>query len=89
MTDYEKIDAALGAYALGVSVTIFYFTVLTSYLIVAYFAGKNLTKSQVGVITGLFIIAALYATWGSSAFMAGGRFFQESTASVPMYSRKI
>jgi hypothetical protein len=69
MSEYEMLDAMIGAFGLGISAIVFYFTVLSSYLIVAHFAGAKLAGFQIAIITGLFILAALFGVWSSTSFL--------------------
>ena len=47
------------------SVTI-YLTVVTGYLVVAYTAGKNLSKFELIVISTLFVLFSLFFTFGAN-----------------------
>jgi hypothetical protein len=89
MSEYEMLDAMIGAFGLGISAIVFYFTVLSSYLIVAHFAGAKLAGFQIAIITGLFILAALFGVWSSTSFLVAGRELQQLQTILPMYSPYI
>jgi hypothetical protein len=59
MTAYEYLDLANSATANNISLLTFGFTVITAYLLVAYFIGSKLTTIQVVAITVLYTIALL------------------------------
>lgn len=89
MTDYEILDAMFASFGLGFTAVVLYLTVLSSFLIVAYFAGAKLTRVQVVIVTGLFVLSAIFATWASIAFLAAARELQLLQVTAPLYSRQI
>jgi len=64
MTEYELLDA-LGTFSSGMQSWIaVYFSGVSAYLIVAYMAGGDLTKSQAITISGGFILFAILCIMG-------------------------
>jgi hypothetical protein len=57
MTAYEYLDLANGALANNISLLTFGFTIISAYLLVAYFIGSKLTTVQVVAITVVYTIA--------------------------------
>jgi hypothetical protein len=68
MTEYELMDLAAAFSDIAVSALMGYFTVLSAYFIVAYAVGSSLSRSQVIAVTGLFLVMALFMTWGTTAY---------------------
>jgi hypothetical protein len=58
MTEYELVDAIASFNSGSGAWSVTYFTILSAYLIAAYMAGSQLTRSQVIIISGGFSIAA-------------------------------
>ena len=61
MTEYEIMDLAETINGNSITATGVYFSILTAYLLVAYFAGDKLTKYQVAFINLVFIFYNLVA----------------------------
>jgi len=57
MTEYEILDLVASDSAQMASQFNIYLTVLSAYLLVAYFAGNKLTTVQAGILTVLFLWA--------------------------------
>lgn len=89
MTEHEILDNMLASFGLGLTAVVLYLTVLSSFLIVAYFAGAKLTRAQATIVIGLFVLAAIFATWASVAFLAAARELQLLQATAPIYSRQL
>ena len=68
MTEYELLDLSAAYADTAVSALMGYFTVLSAYFIVAYVVGISLNRGQVIAVTGLFLIMALFMTWGSVSY---------------------
>lgn len=64
MTEYELNDLGATYSDIAISALMGYFTVLSAYFIVAYAVGSALKRSQVIAVTGLFLVMALFMTWG-------------------------
>ena len=57
---------------MGIQSLMMYLTVSSGYLIVAYLAGAQLTRSQTLFVSALFFIFASYAVWGVAKYWAAG-----------------
>ena len=57
---------------MGIQALMLYLTVSSGYLIVAYLAGAQLTKSQTLFVSALFLVFAFYALWGVAQYWASG-----------------
>ena len=78
MTQYEIIDAMGTFQGLTQSGLMNYFTILSSYLIIAYFAGANLSRFQALTITGLYLAMQLFTTWGIVTFFVATRLLADT-----------
>ena len=52
-----------------------YLTSVSSFLIAAYLVARNLTRYQVSVVTGLFLIFACLFTWGTVGYFLRALYF--------------
>ena len=57
---------------MGIQALMLYLTVSSGYLIVAYLAGAQLTRSQTLFVSALFLVFAFYALWGVAQYWASG-----------------
>jgi hypothetical protein len=68
-----------------------YLTATTGYLIVIYLVGIKLTRSQLAIISGLYLAFALIATYLTIAYGLRGMHYADElrkvNADVPVYSR--
>jgi hypothetical protein len=71
----DYLEAAYSYFGLTIDMLSFYMTVTSGYLIVAYLAGAKLSRSQIAVISTLYIFMASIATYGLYAFVARGSAF--------------
>lgn len=60
MTEAELIQAAQATWANVISLTVLQISLLSGYLVIAYLAGKDLTKSQVLIVNGLYILLSWF-----------------------------
>lgn len=67
MTEYELIEAIIGYNESVPGWLGLYMTTLTGYLIVAYVVGKQLTRSQMIIISTCFAIFAVLCTYSAVA----------------------
>jgi hypothetical protein len=72
MTEYELVDVLISYNTAALSAMALYLTTVSSYLIVAYLAGKNLATSQVVIISVLFIVFGLLFGYAAFAYMRRG-----------------
>jgi hypothetical protein len=85
LTKYELLDLAGTYHELALTAMMAYFSSVSAYLIVAHFAGVNLKPPQVVLITGLFVIMALFMTWGVYAyFIIGQDYVVQSGREIPI-----
>ncbi len=70
MSEYELVDAAASYLSLLQTWIATYFTVLTAYLITAYVAGINLTRSQVSIINVGFMVLGGLCSLGATGTAA-------------------
>jgi len=71
MTESEVIESAFIMAEGAVSVLAIYISVIFAYLAAAYFVGKNLTRYQASVFTGLFVATETIATASLTASVLG------------------
>ena len=65
MTEYELVDAIASYNEQGMSSLLAYFTVTSGYLVAAYLAGKDMTRSQVFVISTFYASVAVLVTYST------------------------
>lgn len=65
MTEPDVIEAMTSFQEISLSATALYMTILSGYLIVAYVAGKDLTKPQLIIVNGLFLVSSAMVSFGS------------------------
>jgi hypothetical protein len=68
MTEYEILDLAKSAIDSMNSSFSLYLSIVSGYLIVAYFVGSNLNRVQTVIIGILFIAGASLQAWAMSAY---------------------
>ncbi len=69
LTRYELLDVAGTYHALGISALVANFSIMSAYLIAAYMVGAKLERTQVTIISVLFVTASLGMTWGTGAYL--------------------
>ena len=70
MNEYELQELAFSASGLGASFASMFITVISGYLVVAYLAGRELTRPQVTLVNAIFFVTSslfLYGTISSFA----------------------
>ena len=72
MTEYELVDVLISYNTAAMSALALYLTTASGYLIAAYLAGANLTRSQAVFVSVLFIVFALFFGYGSVAYFSRG-----------------
>ena len=63
MTEAELIEAINYQFESALAVLSLYVTVTSAYLVVVFLAGPNLTKSQIVIISTLYIFVAVVTTY--------------------------
>jgi len=91
MTETELLDAASYQFKLVVSTLALYITVTSAYLLVAFVAGIRLTRSQISIITTLYIVTSLLATYAAYSLPTRGLYYaiklEALDPNVPEYSK--
>ena len=79
MSEAELIETFTNFHSLAMGAMVFYLSIVTAYLVVARFVGAELERSQVVIITGLFLVFAAFAVWGSVWYFGMGGIFLGET----------
>ncbi|NND83194.1 MAG: hypothetical protein HKN50_12270 [Gammaproteobacteria bacterium] len=80
MSEYELIEAFWSSQSAAATALVFYLSIVSGYLLVAYVAGHKLLRSQAAFINCLFVIFASFALWGTYLyFKAGTVYYQKLT----------
>lgn len=69
MSQYELLELAQSALSNSTASYAIFLSIVSGYLITAYLVGANLTRTQVGLLTILFLLVTAIATWAMSAFV--------------------
>lgn len=64
MSQSDYVEMFWGSQEMGVNSMMVYLTVISGYLVVAYLAGSELTRTQNIFISTIFVVFASFATWG-------------------------
>ena len=75
MTEAELLDAASYQFELVISTLALYITVTSAYLLVAFVAGIRLTRSQTFIISTLYIVISLLATYAVYSWTSRGVYY--------------
>ena len=70
MTEYETAELTFSLIGYGMTAMALYFTVVSGYLIGAYMVGAQLSRSQVWIVTSLFVVFAFSLVFGTFSFFA-------------------
>ncbi len=71
MTAYEMADLAQNLYANSLSSFTVFLSVVFAYIVSAYLVGSQLTKTQVRMLTLVFVIVAILIVWSTAAYVNG------------------
>lgn len=72
MTTYEMADLAQNLFGNSLSAFTVFLSVVFAYVVSAYLVGAKLTRTQVRMLTFVFVIVALFIIWGMAAYVNGG-----------------
>ena len=72
MTTYEMADLAQNLFANGLSSFALFLSVVFAYIVSAYLVGAQLTRTQVRMLTFVFVIVAALIAWSIAAYTNGG-----------------
>jgi hypothetical protein len=90
MTDQEILAGWFSIQELAMTAMMFYLSIVTGFLVAAYIAGKNFTRSQSIFVSSLFAIFALFALWGSVGyFYLGAEYVALYDAPLVIQSRPL
>ena len=73
----ELIESSASYWELTVDILSFYLTVTSGYLIVAYLAGDKLTRSQMIIISTLYVSMAGMSAYGATAWAIRALYFAQ------------
>ena len=85
MTEYESAELTFSLVGYGMTALALYFTIVSGYLIGAYMVGSKLLRSQVLIVTSLFIVFELILVFGSYSFFEAANRFGESSSDSIVY----
>ena len=68
MTEAEILAVSHESWSNAISLVALFVSILSGYLIVAYLAGKNMTRSQIVIVNSLFVGLAGFLIMGQLAF---------------------
>ena len=93
MLPYEMIDLAQSTFSNSTAVYAVFLSLVSGYLVVGYLVGMELTKTQVTILTVLFLYATFILIWAQSAYVFWGGYYSElargDRAEVVMFSPKM
>lgn len=78
----ELIESSASYWELTVDILSFYLTVTSGYLIVAYLAGDKLTRSQMAIISTLYVFMAGMSAYGATAWAIRALYFARQIKTV-------
>ncbi len=87
MEEAELFELVFIAGATALTAFTFIVTFTFAYLTVAYFLGSRLTRLEIGVVTGVYLIASFLSFAVVMANVSAMRVFQEELAESPVYQR--
>lgn len=67
MTEYELLDLAASTVSHMTETFNLYLTIISAYLLIAYFVATNLTTTQLAILNGLFTFSAAAEVWAMRA----------------------
>ena len=68
MSEFELAELTFSLVGYGMTAMALYFTVTSSYLIIAYRVGKQLSRSQLIIVSSLFLVFAISLVFGTFSF---------------------
>ena len=77
MTPYEYADLAQSNFGNAISNFAVMLSIVSGYLITAYLIGAKLTRSQITILTTMFLFVMGFLAWSMSAYAYWGSFFAE------------
>lgn len=80
MTDFEKTELTFSLVGYGMTAMALYFTVISSYLIIAYMVGSQLSRSQLAIVSSLFLVFAMSLVFGTYSFFEAANSYGGSSS---------
>jgi len=72
MTEGELLSHYWSAQSAGANAIVVYMSVLSAYLVVAFIAGKSLSRSQVVFVTSAYLVFSVFSIWGILQYYSVG-----------------
>ena len=72
MTTYEMADLSQNLFANSLSSFTVFLSVVFAYIVAAYLVGAQLTRTQVRMLTFVFVVVAILIVWSIAAYVSGG-----------------
>jgi len=85
VSEYESAELTFSLIGYGMTAMALYFTVVSGYLVGAYMVGAQLSRSQVWIVTSLFVVFAFSLVFGTFSFFAAASAFGESSTDSVEY----
>jgi hypothetical protein len=93
MSEAEIVESMTEYFGLNAEMLSIYLTVTSGYLIVAYLVGSKLTRSQLIIVSGLYLVFATATSYLAIGYgMRGihyGEILRNLSPSTPLYSTKL
>jgi len=80
MTAFEQAQLAYSLVGYGMTAMALYFTVVSSYLIIAYMVGNKLSRSQLAIVSSLFLVFAISLVFGTYSFFEAANSYGGSSS---------
>ena len=78
----DLIESSTGYYEITVEVVSLYLTATTGYLIAAYLIGNKLTRSQMIIVSTLYVSIAGLSGYGAIAWLSRGAHFARQAVNI-------
>jgi len=85
MTDFEKAELTFSLVGYGMTAMALYFTVISSYLIIAYMVGRELSRSQLTIVSSLFLFFTMSLVFGTYSFFEAANSYGGSSSTSIEY----
>ena len=72
MTAYEMADLAQSQLTNSISVFAVFLSVVFAYIVTAYLVGAQLTRTQVRMLSFVYLIVATFLVWSMASLVFGG-----------------
>ena len=77
MTTYEMADLTQNLFANSLSSFAVFLSVVFAYIVTAYLVGAQLTRTQVGMLSFIFVLVAMLIVWSMAAYVNGGVYLNQ------------